>query len=288
MDKEARFALLQKMFRGPGTKLERAARNIMKAKEGYQGPMLAWPFLRLGGKEAPKRMGRKFENVISYIDEKTGKVIAQPLGKKTPGFYKKLFKGTEELPLVTKTKEGLKEVPKQFVKREYYAASEPIKKVVKFGTPFLAAHGAFELMDMPKKLKQEKQLAIQKKLLKRLPPELYGGMPMDKDLMKKAAVALKQRSKELEEAKSRISELEKTAELRKKAEKVIFDMVRRGMIPEFKGDWETYEEKIAQFMNEDLDIAQKALEYQGRISELGEISNISRGGNALEEFVFNG
>lgn len=112
-----------------------------------------------------------------------------------------------------------------------------------------------------------------------------------KSELEKTAAALKQIKQiknKSDEMEKKAATLEKEAAHNEKAVRIAFSMVENGNTPAFKS-YDEFHEKVASLMEEqDLSVVEKALEYNTqKLASIGELTEkVSKGGNAIEQFVF--
>lgn len=229
----------------------------------------------------PKNMKTKWNRTIRNIDEKLGESVVKMKGGK-PVKRKGMFIEKEYVRMPGTNK---------YVKHYYPSISAPIKKTSAFVTPMLASMYVMDAMS--KKKKVPTQVSVPKVyyhpqygyLEKRGNAEEEFMTSKDRVLvlkkdLEKTAAALRQVKKH----KERTHELEKTAEIAKRAQQLAFSLVEKGRIPPFK-NYEEFQEKVASLRDQDLDVVEKALEFDTGSLNLGEVGNNAKGGNALEQFV---
>jgi len=258
-----------------------AAAKAAWAKRAEEHPDV--PFF--AGLVMPKRLKSAWDKGFRHVDERLGEEATR-VGQKEGMFIKKKF---VEDPLH----------PGNFKEHHYPSITAPLGTVSKFGTPILAS---MYVMDKLKKDKGnngvegfplEKGAAIGYHRDCGI-PQLKENVNManDKNMEQKVLVSKSELEKTasalkaVKAIKARGDELEKTASLRERAEKVAFKLVDRGSIPNF-GNWESFNEKVASLMGEDLAVIEKALELNPASLSLGSASTKSTPTNALEDFVLN-
>jgi len=234
------------------------------------------PFLL--GLLMPRSAKTKWNRTMRHIDERLGEIFSRP-GKKKGLFVKKEY---IRVPGTNKYK-----------KHYYSSITAPIGKTTAFVAPALAS---MYIMDKMQKAKNKKKPKIPDNA-----QQIYynGYEPIVKisnakeDLMSKTDKVLIPRT-DLEKTaaalkhaklyKDKICELEKTASETARAEKLAYSLVEKGKIAPFR-NYEEFREKVASLASQDLNVVEKALEFDTGALSIGDIGNNQKGSNALEQFV---
>lgn len=218
----------------------------------------------------PKKLKTKYNRFVRNVDENLGAKLYNPTkGKKS------IFRKTEHVKIP-----GLNAT----VEHAYPSIMAPVGKTMAIATPIM---GALYLSEKLNKESGENSTDLGYNKLEKSSSVMEDKM-VDKDKilvsreeLEKTAAALK-KVKQISEDKIN---LEKTAAHKERAEKIAFTLVERGAIPTFKS-YSEFQEKVASLLEENLDVVEKALEFNTqKISSIGTVSNRSVGGNALENFV---
>ena len=187
----------------------------------------------------------------------------------------------------------------KYKKHHYPSISAPVAKAATFGSPILASLYVGEKLSKP-----------DKKALANAPQSGYNinsypdyaqhnmgkvshvreenmsnsdKILVPKKDIEKTAAALKQAGLLKDEKNGLIKE----AQLAERAQKVAFEMVEKGHHPPFKS-YEEFQEKVASLKGQDLDVVEKALEFNPHSISLGEVSDrTGKGSNAIENFVMD-
>ena len=228
----------------------------------------------------PTKAKTAYTKVTRHIDEKLGELVSNPFKKKG------IFIKKEMVP--DPVDSG------KYLEHTYSSISAPVGKVSKIAAPILGSLYVADKLENMKKTKEADKLGMtleqyeqysdsmeKESSIKEGHMDQKDSILVPRKELEKTAAALKM----VKQIKDKSDNLEKTAKLQERAEKVAFTMVEMGAIPAFKS-YDQFHEKVASLMKEDLDVVEKALQINTQqLASLGKLSNRSVGNNALEAFV---